>query len=134
MLHINMCRYCVRRFDFGPKEYGQLLSCLGITWTTTQAFIIPFLRQSGKPEPTVLVCGAALLTCGRLTLAFAFTGARPYPILRPPHLAYQQNAAVYCQPVGGPIAVESWDSLPDDTRVDNASADVTLRRAACCQR
>ena len=65
--------YVVRRFDFGPKEYGQLLSCLGVTWTTTQAFIIPALRKSGQPEPTVLLCGACLLTAGRLTLAFAYT-------------------------------------------------------------
>jgi DHA1 family tetracycline resistance protein-like MFS transporter len=65
--------YCVRRFNWGPKEYGQLLSCLGMTWTTTQALVIPKLRQRGQPESKILVAGAFLLTCGRLTLAFAYS-------------------------------------------------------------
>ena len=65
--------YCVRRFAWGALEYGQLLSCLGVTWTTTQALVIPQLRHSGQPEPNILVAGAFLLTCGRLSLAFAYS-------------------------------------------------------------
>ena len=65
--------YCVRRFGWGALEYGQLLSCLGVTWTTTQALVIPQLRHSGQPEPKILVAGAFLLTCGRLSLAFAYS-------------------------------------------------------------
>ena len=45
----------------------------GVTWTTTQALVIPQLRKSGQPEPNILVVGAFLLTCGRLTLASAYT-------------------------------------------------------------
>lgn len=65
--------YCVRRFGFGPQEYGRLLSALGVTWTTTQALLIPALRRSGWPEPTMLLAGSGLLICGRLTLAVAHT-------------------------------------------------------------
>jgi DHA1 family tetracycline resistance protein-like MFS transporter len=65
--------YCVRRFDFGPIEFGQLLSCLGMTWTATQALVIPRLRHHGQPESRILVTGAFVLTCGRLALAFAYS-------------------------------------------------------------
>ena len=65
--------YCVQRFDFGAAEYGQLLSTLGIMWTTTQGLVLPTVKKANWPEPVLLICAAAMTTGGRIVLALAAT-------------------------------------------------------------
>eukprot|EP01051_Picozoa_sp_SAG22_P017098 SAG22_NODE_2559_length_2444_cov_1.907036_2_plen_188_part_00 len=49
-----------------------MLSALGVTWTTTQALLIPLFRKH-LSEPSLLLAAACSLTAGRLTLAVAYT-------------------------------------------------------------
>ena len=51
--------YCVRRFGFGAKEYGQVLSSLGMTWTTTQGAppLVAHCRAAVRPAELWRVVG-----------------------------------------------------------------------------
>ena len=102
--------YCKQRFGFGPAEYGSLLSALGVTWTVTQAGLLPAARGWGRlPELKLLLAAACSLTAGRATLAFAHTiptllvGELLVESYRRGHMLYDRNiAALSRHPVRTP--------------------------------
>ena len=49
------------------------LLALSLAGGGAAALIVPSLRKAGHPEPTLLLLGSFVLTCGRATLAFATT-------------------------------------------------------------
>ena len=68
----SFAMYCKSRFQFGPLEYGRILSFCGIVWSTTNAFLLPYLKRKYPTQNrTLLVFGTVSLLCGRIVLGFA---------------------------------------------------------------
>jgi len=69
----SFAMYCKSRFQFGPLEYGRVLSFCGCTWSITNAFLLPQLKKTVKHDRSLLILGTCSLLMGRIGLALAGT-------------------------------------------------------------
>ena len=65
---------------------------------------MPSLRKAGHPEPTLLLLGSFVLTCGRATLAFATTV---------PHLMLGELLVVLTTGFGDTLQIQVHENQSD---------------------